>query len=1052
MSEGKITLYNASAGSGKTYTLTGIYLTYLFQGKHNYRKILAVTFTNKATAEMKSRILQNLNLLSSGEKCDYLEELISTTGYSPEKIRRDAGEILNLILHDYSRFSVSTIDSFFQKILRAFAREAGLHSGFNIEIDHDIILSAAVDEMISSAVSDKQLRRWLTTYVMSNIDEGKSWNPRYSILKLSEEIFREKFKLLSQGEMQKLEDKDFLLEYIKKIRTVCSDFEEYLTLCGKAALKIVQDYGLTDEMFYRKSQGVPKFIRALASGGLCEPGPAVRDILSDPPRWSTGPSDSRLISAIQAGLDKVLRDVIIYYDNNIIYYRTSKVVSSNIFALGILSDVMRKVRELATAQNVFLLSDAGEFLNLITQNDQSPFIYEKAGNRFENFMIDEFQDTSRIQWNNFEPLIENSLSQGNDNLVVGDVKQSIYRWRNSDWTILESMLGSTSESFVSKPLKINWRSCPNIISFNNNLFTLLPSLLEQKFTLEDIPSNFKEMYSQAVQDDPGRKTGGYVRIEFVGNDDEKSWKEKVLGYLPGMIETLQDKGYSASDIGIIVRDGHEGSLVLKTLIDYSAVYGLTNAGRYNYSVVSNDSLLLANSPVVNFIISVLSLIDDPADMVSRAAVNRFYILSKGSGDVTAEEDEKLLPEYWEAMLPDLNRIALFEAVEKIISFFGLGQYSFNVAYLNAFQDCVMRFATGNTPDIRSFLEWWAETGSKKSLSVPGNHDAIRILTIHKSKGLEFSVVILPFISWNLDHRPGKQPLLWVRPNVAPFNELGVVPVKCVKDLTGTIFSEHYFEERQSVFLDNLNLLYVAFTRAKDVLIGYSGLKSGNNTAGSLLYEAFTTGTVFEKEPRLNSFFNKESNVFEYGEIPASMVQKKKEESEISIREYPVSMSMGSLRLKLHGENYFSAENEDVRKKINYGKLMHEVFEGIVTSTDVHEAVNNLVLEGKLPKEEAETLENKINHLISIPEVSGWFARGNNVLRETGILLPSGNIRRPDRVIISRGKPTVIDFKFGEESDHHLEQVQLYRSLLNDMGFSEVDARVWYVDKNKIVVA
>ncbi|HLP71615.1 MAG TPA: UvrD-helicase domain-containing protein, partial [Bacteroidales bacterium] len=794
MSSGKLTIYNASAGSGKTYTLTGIYLAYLFKGRHNYRKILAVTFTNKATAEMKSRILENLHLLSSGEKSEYLDELVLSTGHSKEKIRQEAGEILNSILHDYSRFSVSTIDTFFQKILRAFAREAGLHSGYNIEIDHKIILSAAVDDMISSVATDDQLRRWLTNYAISNIDDGKSWNPRNSIMKLSEEIFREKFKLLSQGEIQKLEDKDFLQDYIKKIRAVSSDFEKSLTVYGNAALKIFHEFDLADDMFYRKGQGIPRYIRALDSGEICEPNSYVREIFSEPPRWSTGAQATNLAAAIGAGLDKILRDAITFYDGNIINYRTSKVISQNIYALGILSDVMRKVREIASSSNTFLLSDAGEFLNLITKNDQSPFIYEKAGNRFENFMIDEFQDTSRIQWNNFEPLIENSLAQGNDNLVVGDVKQSIYRWRNSDWTILESMLGSKSERLLSMPLKVNWRSCPGIINFNNDLFTVLPYLLEQKFAHEGIPSNFREMYSQAVQVDPGKRTGGYVRIEFVGNDEGKKWKEKVLESIPGVIGSLQDKGYRASDIGIIVRDGNEGSMVLKTLIDHSAKHTSENAGRYNFNVVSNDSLLLSNSPVVNFIVSCLNVINDPTDPISRAALNRFYTLSKADAAEISGEEVSVLPEAWETMLAELGRKALFEAVERIVSYFELGRNSANAAYINAFQDLVLSFAGNNTPDIRSFLEWWEETGCRKSLSVPGNQDALRILTIHKSKGLEFRVVILPFISWNLDHRPGKQPLLWVRPDAAPFDGLGIVPVKCVKDLAGTIFSEYYFEE------------------------------------------------------------------------------------------------------------------------------------------------------------------------------------------------------------------------------------------------------------------
>jgi len=328
------------------------------------------------------------------------------------------------------------------------------------------------------------------------------------------------------------------------------------------------------------------------------------------------------------------------------------------------------------------------------------------------------------------------------------------------------------------------------------------------------------------------------------------------------------------------------------------------------------------------------------------------------------------------------------------------------------------------------------------------------LTIHKSKGLEFKVVILPFLSWNLDHLPSKQPVLWVKPGIAPFNELGIVPVKYGKDLDSTIFAEYYKEEKYSVYLDNINLLYVAFTRAKDVLYGFSvDNPRSENTIGGVLKNALTLipedngGTEFI----LRSHYSEENRVFEYGEIPLNKSEIKGKENLISSK-YSVSQTMESLKLKLHGENYFSSESQAIRKRINYGKLMHEIFEGINTPADISVAVRKLVLEGKLAEEESAGIEKRVNEMISKPQVLDWFMPDNQVLKEAGILLPTGVTRRPDRVILKNKKTTIIDFKFGEENSHYSEQVNQYRNLLLDMGYQNIEAFIWYVDKDKIVSA
>ena len=1065
MGQGTLTIYSASAGSGKTYKLTAIYLTNLFRSRFNYRKILAVTFTNKATAEMKSRILDHLYQLAAGEKSDYLTGLIKTTGKSEEWIRKEANEILNSILHDFSRFSVSTIDSFFQKVLRAFAREAGLHSGFSIELDHSTVLSAAVDQVISSAATDTQLRDWLIRYARANIDDEKSWNLKDGIIDLAEELFKEKFKILSIEERNKLEDKKFLSEYIDRIRSISGTFEKKLIEYGKIADGLYSKYQLSDDMFYQKGKGIPGFIKNLLKGNVTMPNKFVREIEKAPPRWSTCIPTPQLETAIRNGFGNVLLDAIHFYDENIISYNTAVSILSHVYALGILSDVLHQVHVITTNENTFLLSDAGEVLNLITREDQSPFIYEKVGNRYENFMIDEFQDTSKIQWNNFKPLIDNSMAEGYDNLVVGDVKQSIYRWRNSDWSILgRTLQGSVDNKRIfSEPLTTNWRSRSNIIRFNNTLFTIIPDQIDRCLTDEKLPVSFKTLYAEAIQRDPCNNEGGFVRLEFIVNDDELKWKEAVCERIPSVIESIQDRGYKASDIGIIVREGREGGLVLNTLIDHSNNCPPEKKDIYNYNAVSNDSLLLSNSPVIIFIIAVISVVNDPQDKISRAAMLRFFLLSRGDqeadkaplkADKLIERSREYLPEGYEDFLERIRNMPLFEATESIINFFHLGDYSWNVPFLNTFQDYIVNFTGNKSADIQTFLDWWEENGKKKSVVLPGNQDAIRILTIHKSKGLEFKIVILPFLSWNLDHIPSKQPFLWVKPGSSPFNDLGVVPVKYSKELLKTIFADDYRQEKYSVYLDNINLLYVALTRARDALYMFSvDNPRSENTIAGVLKNAVTLIPDIKKDDNLvlNRYYNVESRIFEYGDIPQNICESTHKKNLLSST-YAVSQTMESLKLKLHGENYFSSESQAMRKKINYGKLMHEVFEGINTTDDINPAVRKLVLEGKLADNESAEIEKRVRETVSMSQVAEWFSPDNKVMKEAGILLPKGVTRRPDRVIFKNGRTTIIDFKFGEENPHYVEQVKQYRDLLADMGYSDIEGFIWYVDKNKIVTA
>jgi ATP-dependent exoDNAse (exonuclease V) beta subunit len=1062
MGIGTLTIYSASAGSGKTHQLAGIYLEKLFRSQHNYRKILAVTFTHKATAEMKSRILDELNRLATGLDSKYLESLVRSTGRNEEQIRYEAGNILFSILHDYSRFSVSTIDSFYQKILRAFARDIGLHSGFSIEIDHTRILSAAIDSVIDSAASDPLVRDWLSTFVRSNIDEGKSWDLKKIITGLSGELFNEKFKLLSDEDKNKLSNKDFLRSYIKDIKSVRSEFRREFRDLGLSCLAIFDDYGLTDDMFYQKGRGVPGFVRLAANGIIRQPNSYVMAVFDDPPKWSSSRMAPQLEEALRSGLESSVRDTLSYYSRNIRLYNSAEQILSNIYILGVLSDVLNYIHLITKDENAFLLSDAGELIYLITEKDQAPFIYEKTGNTFENFMIDEFQDTSAIQWKNFWHLIANSMAQGYDNLVVGDIKQSIYRWRNSDWHTLNDLKRySDNKRVISRPLNTNYRSCSNIIRFNNALFSVIPRQLDAETSGCDSDTSFGELYSEAEQNDPGRKNGGYIRLEFIENDSEDAWTEIVLNLLPSVIESVQDKGYKPSDIGIIVRDNNEGSAVLKRMIGYRMECPDEKRLKYNYNIISGESLLLAASPVVNFMISVLKVLDNGDDMISRAMMLRYFMLSTGKErvekipllrDELIEISSAVFPGGYLSFLDNLMFLQMWEITEKTIEFFGLGTHSFNVPYLNSFQDLVLNYSSSGKPGISAFLEWWETEGTRKSILLPEQQEAMKVLTIHKSKGLEFRVVILPFISWNLDHKSFHTNILWVTPAEQPFARLGVVPVRYRSDLENSLFADDYFREKHSAYLDNLNLLYVAFTRAEEVLIGFSPSKAGiSNRIASVLKNALISVEETNDSPSvfLSSHFDRSSEIFEYGTIP-SVAKESSEPDAMTVKQYIVNGNAGSLKLKLHWEDYLMPSKTPLRERINYGKVMHEIFGEIITAEDVGRAVRKKVIDGKIPETEEAEIKNKIQKVLANPVIGKWFEKGNEVFNETSLLLPDSEVKRPDRIIFSNGRVTIIDFKFGSESGSHLRQIGEYKSILGDMGYDVGEACIWYVDTSKIV--
>lgn len=587
-----LTVYRASAGAGKTHKLTGEYLTLLFTGPGAFRRILAVTFTNKATDEMKTRIVDELYNLASGRKSDYVELLKSAYSLTEIQVRKQAAQILIDILHDYSAFNISTIDRFFQQTMRAFTREIGLQGGYGIEMDQELVLTTAIDNLLSDLEKpeSKDLLGWLLRFAEDKIESGGEWNLRKDIMALSREVFKESYKAFSEAVGRDIEDKKALEDYKNELYGIIRSVEATAKELGERGLAILNKYGLKVTDFKGGSRSPLTLLDRLVQGEMKEPSATfigLADNLDGCFTKTVSLGTRQIIGcAFEDGLNDCIKGIISLF-GNLTAYNTAREIVRYYYTLGILTDVSRQIAAYREEKNVMLIADTTELLSKVIEGSDAPFIYEKTGTHVDHYMIDEFQDTSGMQWNNFRPLIEESLAHSRDNLIVGDVKQSIYRFRNSDWKLLDEQVQAdfSPEVVHEETLKDNWRSCRNIVEFNNALFTTLPGVLQAVYNEALSVSSLSEeqraafftkimsAYDKSFQQvpPPFMQKDGHVRIEFLSGDNEKDWKEEALGRLPGVLEKLQDNGYALKDIAILVRTNQEGAQVADTLLAYKEI-------------------------------------------------------------------------------------------------------------------------------------------------------------------------------------------------------------------------------------------------------------------------------------------------------------------------------------------------------------------------------------------------------------------------------------------------------------------------------------------------
>lgn len=1051
----ELLVYKASAGSGKTFTLAVEYIKLLILNPRAYRQILAVTFTNKATAEMKERILSQLYGIQIGDKDSeaYLNRIKEETGKTELEIQEAAGIALSYMLHDYSRFRVETIDSFFQSVMRNLARELELSPNLNIELNNTEVLSDAVDSMIEKLGSTSPVLAWLLDYINERIADDKRWNVSDEVKSFGRNIFDEGYIEKGEGLRQRLRNPDTIKEYRKQLKALETEVLEQMKGFYDQFEGELDGHALTADDLKNGSRGIGSYFRKLNNGVLSNDirNATVEKCLEDAKNWATKTSTryTDIINLANSSLIQILEDAEQLRSKNNLLLNSCRLSLQHLNKVQLLANIDEEVRQLNHDNNRFLLSDTNALLHQLVKDGDSSFVFEKIGTNIRNVMIDEFQDTSRMQWGNFKLLLLEGLSQGADSLIVGDVKQSIYRWRNGDWGILNS-LNDHIEHFPIrvKTLATNRRSETNIIRFNNRIFTAAANYLNEvyKQQLDKDCEDLQKAYADVVQESPRNTEKGYVKVSFLEPDEEHDYIERTLISLGEEVERLLAAGIRLNDIAILVRKNKS----IPRIADYFDK-------ELHHKVVSDEAFRLDASLAICMMLDALRYLSDENNKIARAQLAVAYqneVLQKGLdwNTLLLLPAEKYLPPAFLEKIKELRLMPLYELLEELFSIFEMNLIKDQDAYLFAFFDAVTNYLQSNSSELDGFIRYWGETLCSKTIP-SGEVEGIRIFSIHKSKGLEFHTVLLPFCDWKLENETNNQ-LVWCTPQTAPFNALDILPINYSTQMAESIYGNDYLQERLQLWVDNLNLLYVAFTRAGKNLIIWSR-KSQKGTMSELLANALP---MVAKEEGIDW----EEDCYEQGQLcPSEEERRKTSTNKLTQKPDKLSVRMESMRhdIEFRQSNRSAdfiqgIEEEDSDDRfINRGRMLHTLFSVIETAEDIGPAIERLIFEGIIRNDEKEKVAREVaKKAFSSPEIQDWYSGKWTLFNECAIIYKEKGIlqtRRPDRVMMKDGQVVVVDFKFGKENPKYNKQVKGYMQLLTKMGYENITGYLWYVDEEKI---
>lgn len=1077
-----LTIYKASAGSGKTFTLSVEYIKLLIKDPQSYRSTLAVTFTNKATEEMKLRILSQLygiwKLLPDSKS--YIDKIKEDLDVTEEYMSERAGIALHNIVHNYSYFRIETIDSFFQSVLRNLARELDLTANLRIELNDYQIERNAVDELINSLDENSELLTWIMEYIRENMDDDKDWNVIGNIKRFGENIFREYYKTNSKKLNERLLEEGFFKQYTTKLRQMRNEAEVEMQNEAAQFFDALNQNGIEIDDLNNGKNGPAGYFIKIKKGIYNNTivNKRLQKVLDEGSEssWVKQKSSKETQGIVRELANSTLTPLVHHAEDvrqkNWYIYGSAVLTLRHLNQLRLLNSIENKVRMMNVEQNRFLLSDTHTLLHSLIRDTDSPFIFEKIGNYLENIMIDEFQDTSTVQWQNFKVLLEECMSHGEQqgNLIVGDVKQSIYRWRSGDWSMLNNI--EREFPYLNSMLNVcsldtNYRSSRRVITFNNAFFKRASELeyADQKSSTPDTssPEQLKKAYSDVAQKVPSfRDNHGYVSINLLPNED---YRQQALQKTAEAVSLLLDSGANYSDIAILVRSNDIIQLIAEFFANELP----------DVKIVSDEAFRLDSSVSVNIIVNAMLWLTHPDNILAKAYIAKAYqtyVLEKSEQETnkllaTAEGIDSALPCALIDRRNDLLTMPIFELAEQIYTLFNIGNIKGEDAYLYAFYDALTDFIANNTADIDSFVEEWNDSIAAKTIQASAI-DGIRIITIHQSKGLEFEHVVIPFCDWTLE----KGNTIWCTPQVEPYNELPLIPVDfSASQMKGTIYEFDYNEEHLQNCVDNLNLLYVAFTRAASSLFVIA--QRGTPSSRSYIVEQAITDIKLEGSSLDGDPSDKKAELlFSYGELEIVETKAKKKSDNIftpEVENMNVDMATFSNKVEFKQSNKsrdFVADDDentddDDRKQLSYiktGKILHYLFSTINTTDDIDTSLAQLDMDGLI--EESDTnikrLRDMLHKRFSNRQVADWFSSRWTLFNECTILdydAATDTVRehRPDRVMKDEktGEVVIVDFKFGSPRPEYVEQVNRYKALTQNMGYTNVKGYLWFVYSNRI---
>lgn len=1094
MMEKALTVYKASAGSGKTFTLASEYITLVVKNPQDYKKILAVTFTNKATQEMKTRILSQLYGIAHKlpDSQAYYEQVSQKTGFPEQTIRENAAEALSLLTHHYNEFRVQTIDAFFQSVLRNLARELNLTANLRIDLNDEQVEAQAVDELINSLEEGEEVLSWIRDYIDKNIEDDKGWNVIGQIKDFGKNIFKDFYKDHKAELDKRFKDASFFNDFITDLRRRRAQALKNLNDQAKQMLQKIREANVDNQnLFNNKSRGIYPYIVKLAKGTPSDNDAPkyVNTCIEDASKWPSGSCSAdekaTIIELASASLCNDLKLLEKYRTEGWKEYQSSNLTLKHLSQLRLLHAISEAVDEINKDTNRFMLSNTQSLLSTLMKDSDTPFVFEKMGAYLKHIMIDEFQDTSTIQWNNFRKLLDNCMAQiESHNLIVGDVKQSIYRWRQGDWKLLNNIEHEFSnEQIKIEPLDTNYRSEENIIRFNNAFFTQAVVQTVKELENDEIKgaSQLIEAYKE-IEQKPRKDNGkGCVRIKLFHYDKTVSaeYKESVLNELIDNVRQLLERGYKQKDIAILARS----KTVIPDIVDkFQSEFGA------DVSLVSDEAFQLGASLAVNVIIAALRLLTHPDDKLTESKLVKLYQqqvmqTDKDNNALFVDggkmELKSFLPNGYIDKFESLLKLSLVDLVDEIYSLFNLGCLEGQSAYVCTFYDTLNEYLRDHPADIDDFIEEWEDTLSSNTIQ-SDEVDGIRLITIHKSKGLEYDNVLIPFCDWELEKTNGNT--IWCPGDnkEKPYGELPLIPIDFSKKMLGTVFEDDYKEEHLQNIVDNMNLLYVAFTRAgKNLFITgkkaskstFTNLQNGNTaTDRSQIIQLVIDDLAKELSgATLDDAGDKEPICFEFGTLTDCEERVEQEKStenpfeltpkmhKLKIETFPHPVSFRQSNKSHDFINGEDIDPSDANRYIKVGNILHQLFSTILTEADIEPRLKELEQEGVIYNDEVTSreLQNKIANALKNDKVKDWFSPRWRLFNECTILdydKESGDIyeHRPDRVMTDGKEIIVVDFKFGKPREEYHEQVQRYMSLLMRMGYEKVSGYIWYVVRNEIV--